>query len=76
MNRKCYFAVVEPIYLHLDDLSFHCGLAANVSITFRALATSTLRSTARVQTELEHMKVIKQCKKSESYLYRFGINET
>ena len=57
MNRKCYFAV-EPIYLRLDDLSFHC---ANVSITFRALATSTLRPTERVQTEMEHMKVIKQC---------------
>ena len=67
MNRKCYFAV-EPIYLLLDDLSFHCGLAANVSITFRDLATSTLQPTARVQTEMEHMKVIKQCYKSELYL--------
>ena len=55
MNRKCYFAV-EPIYLRLDDLSFHCGLAANVSITFRAL-----RPTARVQTEMKHMKFIEQC---------------
>ena len=59
MNRKCYFAV-EPIYLRLDDLSFHCGLAANVSITFRALATSTLWPTARVQTEMEHMKALKK----------------
>ena len=59
MNGKCYFAV-EPIYLRLDNLSFHCGLAANVSITFRALATRTLRPTARVQTEMEHMKLIQQ----------------
>ena len=60
MNRKCYFAV-EPMYLRLDDLSFHCGLAANVSITFRALATCILRPTAHVKTEMEHMKVITQC---------------
>ena len=55
LAQKCYFAV-EPIYLRLDDLSFHCGLAANVSVTFRALATSkvTVRLSARVQTEMEH----------------------
>ena len=55
VDLKCYFAV-EPIYLRPDDLSFHYGFAANVSITFRALATSkvTVRPTARVQTEMEH----------------------
>ena len=55
LDRNCYFAV-ELIYLRLDDLSFHCALAANVSITFRALATSkvTVRPTERVQTEMEH----------------------
>ena len=60
MDRKCYFAV-EPIYLRLNDLPFHGGLAGNVSITFRTLATSTSRPTVRVQTKMEHMKNIKQC---------------
>ena len=38
------------LYLRADDLSFHCGLASNASIKFRALATSkvTVRPTACV----------------------------